>query len=120
MSVPLTFSFAPSYGSSAVRKPRLRTITFGDGYEEVARDGINHNPRSFNLQFTKLTNVEAAAISDFLEARGGSESFLWTPWPPYDTIGLFRCKEWNNTPDEYNSVTITAVFEEKFEAYTLV
>ena len=39
--MPLTLSIAVQYGATKTSKTRLKRLSFGDGYEQVAPDGIN-------------------------------------------------------------------------------
>ena len=112
--------FTASYGSSVSREPRVRSVKFGDGYEERAPEKINNNPRMLNCIFGKRTNVEAKAIEDFFAERGGYKTFVWTPYPPYDTVGQFICKKWDVKGNEYNSWDVSALIEEKFQALAVL
>lgn len=95
----------------------LRTLTtnFGDGYSQDAADGINPVMQSWNVQFRGPTNpgrcvpgVSIAAVEGFLIARGGYESFWWTP--PQGVRGLYLCKAWSKAKDGPRVATLTATF----------
>lgn len=105
-----TFTDIP--GSAALTtKPRIRTATFGDGYEQRLADGINNAPRSWALTFTQPT-VEADAILAFFEARNGAESFDWTP--PYGAPGKFVARDWSASLIGPVAKFISVTFEEVF------
>lgn len=108
------FPVRASFGSTREANPRLRAVKFGDGYEQIAPDGINHNPLRFSVAFAKRSRREAQYILDFLEARGGYEEFYWVPPAPYDSRRLFRAKTWKHIPHEFNDEEITADFEQVF------
>lgn len=65
---------------------RVRSIALGDGYEQVAPDGINTQRTTYTLQH--IGNVsEVNAIRDFLLA-GVTKAFYFTP--PHGVEGLYR------------------------------
>ncbi|MDW0499501.1 phage tail protein, partial [Mannheimia haemolytica] len=47
-----TFNFQPNWGLNVQRKPEVMKIAFGDGYEQVAPKGLNHNLRTYSAVFT--------------------------------------------------------------------
>ena len=59
------------------------------------------------------TDTERDNILAFLEARGGYESFDWTP--PRGSAGNYVCEEWQTSLLNYNNNTITATFKQVFE-----
>lgn len=106
-----------SYGTPMDRKPKVRNVKFGDGYEENAPDGINNDPRSFSVTFGKRSNDEIADIATFIEQKAKlAQPFLWKPFPPFDTVGIFICRDWSFTADEFNSNAIHATLDELFMA----
>lgn len=108
------FTWNPEYGASVERKPRVKTVSFGDGYEQRARDGINTNPAKWTLQFNMRDNTETDEIMTFLDLRGSSEAFDWTPPNEATTIRVV-CRSWNKTLNKFNLNSISASFEEVFE-----
>lgn len=65
---------------------RVRTVSLGDGYEQVAEDGINTRRSSYSLQHIGPV-AEIAEISNFL-LDGVTTAFYFTP--PHGTKGLYR------------------------------
>ena len=74
-----TFTYIPSFSATESSKPRVRTFKAGDGYEQRVRFGLRTDPKEWQLTFSERTDTEAGGILAFLEARGGAESFDWTP-----------------------------------------
>lgn len=109
-----TFTYTPDFGATKKLQPKVNSISFGDGYEQRARNGLNTNPQSWDLAFSNRTDTEAEAIDDFLAARGGAESFDWTPYN--ESAGKYVCKEWSKSIDGFNRNTIQAIFLQVFEA----
>lgn len=106
------FLWTPNYGTEFPNNPKLKTIQFGDGYKQISNDGINNNLLIINLTFDLRTQTETTAILHFLDARKGSESFVFTAPPPYNKSKLFTCKQWNSIYNFYNNYRINATFEE--------
>lgn len=109
-----TFSYTPDFGARINAKPRVRVVSFGDGYEQRQADGINARAETWDLQFQNRTDSDTAAIVGFLEARNGVEAFDWTP-PNEVTAIKAVCREWNKSVDRYNLNTVTAQFQRVYE-----
>lgn len=100
----------PAYYTVKNSAPKVRSIQFGSGYEQRARFGINQNPKSFRLTFN-VSETQAEQIEEFLDARGGVESFNFTG-PNESTPILCICREWSKTIVFVHRARITATFEE--------
>lgn len=109
-----TFNFCAAFGAVETVQPRVRTIRFGDGYEQRASFGINTQPRTWTLTFNNKLTTEADQIEDFFAARAGVESFDWTP--PSGAAGKWVCRSWSKSVNAPGVFTINATFEEVFEA----
>lgn len=107
------FVWAATYGSAVTKKPNVLVAKYGDGYEQRVGDGINTNARNWELTFANRPNATADAIDAFLDARGASESFDWTP--DHGNAGKWLCREWKAQKTGPYTRTITATFEETFE-----
>lgn len=106
------FVWKPSYGSQVTQEPRIRSIKYGDGYEQRSSDGINNNLIKVNYDFALRTDNETLAICHFLAARAGLESFTFTMPKPFGMIKRFVCRTWNETFEFYDNHSIKATFEE--------
>lgn len=76
-----TFTFAPNWGMKLSKEPKVKTITFGDGYEQRLKQGLNHNLRSYSLTFSGDIN-QMQQIEAFLDRHEGYKAFcgpLTTP-----------------------------------------
>lgn len=107
-----TFTWIPSNGSSVSRTPKVNRAKFGDGYEQRSLNGINTNPRMWQVMFSSRETAEADQIASFLNARGGVESFDWTPSD--GVAGKFLCVSWTDAYDSAGYRSINATFEEVF------
>lgn len=108
-----TFSYTASYGAAVTEQPNVRSIKFGDGYEQRATFGINNRPRRWDLQFRSRDNTDANAIIAFFQDANGVDYFNWTP--PYGSAGKWLCRSWNRTVVSNGISDITATFEEVFD-----
>ena len=106
-------SIAPTYGAQKTSQPAVRKVQFGDGYIQRLTFGLNQNPKSWSLTW-EVSEANADTIEDFLDARGGAESFDWTP-PDTATSYKWICGEWTKTIPYLNRATITATFVQVFE-----
>lgn len=87
---------------------------FGDGYSQRVADGINNNPLTWDVSIQYRTTAEADDIDVFLTARGGIESFDWTP--PLESIAIkVLCPKWDRDIAHGAAQAITATFEQVFE-----
>ncbi|HEY8566589.1 MAG TPA: phage tail protein [Beijerinckiaceae bacterium] len=111
-------TFAPPVPPTAggvVRKQQLKLLkaSFGDGYSQTTRDGLNHMRRVVDLTWEVLTPAQADAIVDFLEDHGGDLPFLYTA-PGDDTARRWTCDTWQETHIVHPYRAVTATFEQSF------
>jgi phage-related protein len=106
-------SIAPTYGAQKSSQPVVRKVQFGDGYSQRLTFGLNQNPKSWSLTW-EVSETNADTIEDFLDARGGTESFDWTP-PDTATSYKWICEQWTKTIPYLNRATISATFMQVFE-----
>jgi phage-related protein len=108
-------SIAPTFNAQKRSKPKLRTMQFGDGYQQRVSFGLNQNPKVWSLLFM-VNDTDAATIEDFLDARGeDGQSFDWTP-PNETTSYKWVCPEWTTEVIGENFNSISTTFEEVYEA----
>ncbi len=106
------FNYQPVYGAQVNNAPRVKTVKFGDGYEQRVADGINTQPKMWNLTFTYDTST-IATIDSFLSGKAGVASFTWTP-TGFSEIKVV-CREWSRSVDTPTTASIQATFEQVFE-----
>ena len=107
-------NIAPDYGASKKAQPNARIAEFGSGYSQRTVFGINQDPKIWSLSFQNRSTTVANTIEDFLEARGGVESFDWSP---PDDAGTYKwiCRTWTKDMPYLNLFNITVEFEQVFE-----
>lgn len=109
------FTWTPDFSATKNSKPTVSVIKFGDGYEARQSQGINTNPKSWSLRFMNRTTAEIDAIEAFLDGLGATQSFDWTP-PRASTSSKFVCRTWSRSIDHATTDSITATFDQVFEA----
>lgn len=108
-----TFTYTPSFTAVQESKPSVNIVKFGDGYEQRLGFGLNRDGKTWQLQFLNRDDTERDNIVAFLEARGATESFDWTP--PFGGASKWVCREWSVSMQSHNFNNISANFEEVFE-----
>lgn len=103
-------SISPTYGAQESSRPSVRSVRFGDGYEQRLRYGLQTDLKTWSLNFDNINTSEKDQITGFLQARGGAERFNWTT--PHDTVGTFVCEDWSVTVSGPGRWTIAATFRE--------
>ena len=104
----------PTYGLQKNSAPNVRIAQFGSGYSQRSTFGINQNPKVYNFTF-QVSETDADTIEDFLDARGGTESFDFSP-PKETGTQKYICRNWSKSIPYKNRATIEATFEQVFEA----
>jgi len=107
-------SITPSYGINKSSSPKVKQVQFGDGYSMRTVFGLNQNLKIYNPSWKNISETDADTISDFLDARGGQESFDWTP-PEESSSSKFICQKWSKSIPYNDLATIQATFQEVAE-----
>ena len=94
--------------------PSVRTVRFGDGYEQRTSLGLNQNTKRYSLTF-EVSETDADTIETFLDARAADNaSFDFTP-PGETSSSKFVCERWSKRIPYLNRATIQVSFREVFE-----
>ena len=110
-------SINPSFDIEKRSTPRVKVVTFNDGYEQRLTFGLpsHQNPKEWDLTWENISTADATTIEDFLDARAlDAASFDWSP-PDTTSTYKWKCNEWNKSLPYPNLATITATFIEVFE-----
>lgn len=109
-------NFKPSLSSSRDTETKVLRADFGDGFTQRAADGINNKVNEYNLIWRNIPMEDAQDIVDFLEARGGWESFDWLDiFQELPTTIKVVAEQWSRTPTSENLDTISATFRQVFD-----
>lgn len=106
------FIWTPAYNMSVNHEPRVKSIRFGDGYEQRFEDGINNGLINLSLSFDGRDMKEASAILHFLESRSGKDFFFFTPPSPYSTRRKFTCRQFSSSIVSQGVINVTATFNQ--------
>lgn len=106
------FIWKPSYQSKISHQPKTRIIQFDDGYEQSIKKNLYNDLIEISLSFNNRNSFEAAAITHFFYNLGGATSFVWVPMPPHASPRLFKCKDWSDSHDFHDNISIDAQFVE--------
>ncbi len=83
----------PNVGVNIQTQPRVLIASFGDGYETRVADGINTQPRTWDLTYEPISTSIADYIDAFMSARNGYDAFYWKPPRSNDYVKV-RCPAW--------------------------
>lgn len=107
----LTFTWKTTAATSGPITLRTRKAQFGDGYSQEVQDGLNNKVGSWSIACVGSKD-EMQAVADFLDARGGAESFYWTP--PLGVQGYYRCATYTPGYQGGDVYTISGTFQQVF------
>ena len=107
------FNWIPDLGFSVEVKPSVKTVSFGDGYEQRRAEGINAMGYSWSLTF-KRSKIIIASIVAFLLARNGTESFDFAA-PNGTTYRVVATDGWTVVDSDVGWQTLTVKFKLVYE-----
>lgn len=107
-----TFTWVPDQDPERAVEARVLSASFGDGYEQRLRDGLNSMPETWTLEFTTRTSTEIRAIEDFLEALAGVSNFDWVT--PRGDTKKFTCKAWKSRYRHVRENSLSCTFKQDF------
>lgn len=89
---------------------RTKKTQFGDGYIQVAANGINATLEKWSLIWDSIADTDADTLCDFFENLAGATPFLWTP--PKGNTGevLWLCEGHGRSGMKGLVSTVTAQF----------
>ena len=104
------FQWCPRRSPQAEVKFKVLRAQFGDGYEQVAKDGLNPRTESWPLSFFG-SEVEIRPIKDFLDRHGAWRAFMWTP--PLGEQHSYRASDYQLVPMGGGWYTISVTFTQR-------
>ena len=107
-----TFTWCARINAAGEAQFSTRKIQFGDGYTQVAGNGLNNRTQSWDLTFTGNESM-ISAIKQFLDSHKGYRSFQWQP--PLEPTGLYRCENYKPVALGAGLFDLTATFEQAFK-----
>ena len=64
---------------SETTTPKVRVISYGDGYEQVRPDGLNNQLRKWKVSYKQQSYAVVKTLRDFLVSTKGAEAFHFLP-----------------------------------------
>lgn len=101
----------PGIGHSFGQKSRAKVVNYGDGYEQRISTQLNHLLGSVSLQWTALTDAEAASILSDLRGWEGIQSFDYKI-PGNTVTRRWVCEEFAAVEVSSKRTNVTAKFRE--------
>lgn len=103
-----------AYGLADAPKFNRSVVSFGDGYEQRARKGINNVRGSWSVTWQNIKNADGDTLAAFLNARGGVAPFRFE----HPVTGVEHTVVCDEPPHRSYDVsgrsTLTATFREVF------
>lgn len=91
---------------------RTRELSYGDGYKEIARDGINTTRKQTRVSII-VNKSELDSYLNIFEDLKGARPFLWSP-DGSATTDQWVCKNWEYVKLSPNSFELIASFTQYF------
>lgn len=107
-TIPSSFTFKPSYGTTVSFNAELSQYETTDNYIYTMPKGANHLQLEFTMNFDNRKQEEARQMVGFFESLNGTGYFQYTdPAGFYKPINLFA-NDFSNSFDKNDLHTITA------------
>ncbi|MGQ7243710.1 phage tail protein [Salinicola sp. V024] len=101
------------YGASDELEFSIKSVNFGDGYEQLSPAGINSIRSTFNITFSNLTIDDAQLVEAFIRSKKGVEPFLFDF--NREESRAVTCSQLSRTVDNFERITISAQFRESHQ-----
>ena len=79
MPAALPNKFVPKIDATQSTSYRVRSVQYGEGYQQRSPDGLNARAITWQLVFTGLQKADGDELEAFFDARAGWDAILWTP-----------------------------------------
>ena len=104
---------------------RVRKFGFGDGYEQIAQDGINSRSASYDITTRPLNLLDADTVSDALDKAATGDYLLMTLKPfsyvqrRYRLVNSSYTRQFLKAPNDNSFITTSGRAYVMFQ-FTLV
>lgn len=103
----------PRIGNFSIRyETRNRELSFGDGYQEIASDGINTTRKQTRVSII-VNKVNLDSYLKIFEDLKAAKPFLWSP-DGSPTTDQWLCKDWEYVKLSTNTFELIASFVQYF------
>ena len=117
-SIPY-FLWTPSYNVATQHAPRVKSVIFGNGYQQRSPDGLYSELIKMDLTFDQRDEKESMAILHFLKNQKGVTGFIVKKLPQIYADGpansykkRFVCQNFSSTYVFHNNYSVKASFIE--------
>jgi len=100
MSLLLPLTTKITNKSKKSTKNRVLSASFGNGYSQIADDGLNSTIDSWIIVYSPLKDPDLTTLKNFYSTVGVTQYFRWTP------IGETVEKKWRIVPDSWKESMI--------------
>lgn len=100
----------PEFPESIVPRYTTKESQFGDGYKQIAVDGINARADEVPLVWNNIMTSEMIVLRNFLEAHAPNLPFYYTPID--GQMRAFICREWTMERVDAGFYNMTARLEQ--------
>lgn len=118
-----TRDVVPDRSMTRQSQPNIYKISFGDGYEQRIRAGINNKKETINVSFNNRPKEEIDDITYFFDLNGGTTAFDFVVMDVHETDGSIAdqermsvvCENYNTTYLYDEVYSCTATFRRVYE-----
>jgi phage-related protein len=104
-TLPLQSKITNQYSTS--NKLKIREVSFGDGYKQISKVGINPRMTDISLSFVALSTDDKNTLTSFLDAQTG-DLIAFTPLGESTPLSYY-CKQYSSSLLSGNKWTINCV-----------
>lgn len=102
------------YGTQLSQDFRRKRISFGDGYSQRSRNGINSAPQVWSFTYDNIPEEQAEELRVFFEDLGGVDVIEWQP------LGQSNVLKWTATnfqsqPTSWRKRTCSITLTQEFD-----
>jgi phage-related protein len=90
-SLPLQHLISNQYSTS--NKLKMREISFGDGYKQISKVGINPRMTDISLSYVALSTTDKNTLTSFLDTQTG-DLIAFTPLGESTPLSYY-CKQYS-------------------------
>jgi phage-related protein len=102
------------YGTQMAQDFRRKRISFGDGYSQRARDGLNNAPQVWTFTYDNIPDQQAEQLRLFFEALGGVDVIEWKPLGQA-TVLKWTATNFQSQPSSWRKKTCSVTLTQEFD-----
>ncbi|MFL6864110.1 MAG: phage tail protein [Allosphingosinicella sp.] len=103
-----------SFGTDMSQEYQVDRLSYGDGYSQRARPGLNTTPQRWRLVWNKISDADAETLRLFFEGLAGVDLVEWTPYAQATEL-KWTANGWSAKPSGFLvqdcSITLSQEFD---------